>query len=179
MSEAESSPEQQADVRLLLNGWIRRRLPQAVAECGTVDGAARILNIDGSTAQRWAREDPVLRAEIEQAKRRAGERVFGRIVGAALNASDEQILNHPTGPIMVVNSLLPEYRPNPAPAVAVQVSVTMADFAAALRTYRDSPMVGTDAAVVDGSVVSSVDGHNTRLQPCTDEAAPDAPDGRE
>lgn len=139
MSLSTDTPQQQANLQALSNGYIRSRLPDAVAATGSLESAANALGINYATLWRWLRDDPTLRAEVETAKRRTGERCLSKLVSATLNSTDTQVLQHPTAAIMVVNSLLPELRPNGSPAnVAVQVNVTVADFAAALRTMRQA-----------------------------------------
>ncbi|MDE1854572.1 MAG: hypothetical protein KGI38_12620 [Thaumarchaeota archaeon] len=114
----QSTPEQQAALHDLTNGWTRQRVLEAVAATGTIQGGAQVSGLDYSTITRHAAKDPEFASELAEAKRRAGEKLITKSVAAVLRAKDEQLLAHPTLAIAGVNWLLPEMRPN-APSVNI------------------------------------------------------------
>ena len=108
---AVSTPEQQAALRDLDNGWTRQRVLDGIAVIGSIEGAAKIAGIHPATVYRYAASDSDFKEQIAVARARAGERVVGKAYRAVMGATREQLVKTPTLAIAVVNWLRPDLRP--------------------------------------------------------------------
>jgi hypothetical protein len=120
---SQDTPEQQAATTDALNGWNRERVLEAIAVTGTIEEAALVANVSPWAIHQWQRSDPTFAERLAVARRRAGERVVGKVYRAVMAADPEQLVRTPTSAMFLVNGLLPEWRPNGSPAVQVNVQV--------------------------------------------------------
>lgn len=111
------SPAQQAATTDALNGWNRQRVLEALAVTGSIEEAAIVANVSPWSVYAWQRSDPEFKERLALARRRAGERVVGKVFRAVMGAEDDQIVRTPTSAALLINGLLPEWRPNAGPVI--------------------------------------------------------------
>lgn len=107
------TPEQQAALQALENGWMRERLLEGVAATGTIEDAAHIIGLNPSTVHRWMNIDESFREQVLAAKVRCSEKLLGKSVAAWLTASPEELRKAGVAYIAVMNWLDTSKRPNP------------------------------------------------------------------
>lgn len=110
-SPAESDDAQQASLQWL-STQARRVFLDALAHTGSLTAAAEVARIDEATAWRWRQQDPAFAAECERAEALLSERMRGRAINAILQASDEQLLNHPNAYFFEQKRLDSRYKDN-------------------------------------------------------------------